>query len=243
MPSYNANAINLRSSPFGEADKILTLFSRDYGKIKAIAKGARRPGSKFGGRLEILAYNHYHLASGRGLDIVSQCETIHSFYGVRKDLKKLAPSVYLLKLVGGTTFERQRNSEIFDLLLDSLKLLEGGIPPEVLVKIFEIKLIDAEGFFPALDRCVRCGKMIKIAPKKVNFSHALKGIICSNCRKLIEEGIEIPYSDAALMINIRETPFSELQGLKMDEKEEERLDLLLSPYISDHIGEDVSLWK
>lgn len=243
MPPYKTEAINLKTSPFGEADKILTLFTREYGKIKAIAKGARRPGSKFGGRLEILAHNQFLLASGRDLDVVSQCETINSFYSIRKNPEKLASSIYLIKLIDGSTVEGQKNSKLFDILLGSLKLLEEGTLPRVLAKIFEIELIDVEGFFPVLDRCVKCGKKIKVAPKKVKFNLTLKGILCSSCSKKILGGIEIPYFDILLMLKIKGTPLPELKDLVIDEKTLERLDLTLSPYISDHIGRDIRLWK
>jgi len=243
MPPYKTEAINLKTSPFGEADKILTLFTREYGKIKAIAKGARRPGSKFGGRLEILAHNQFLLASGRDLDVVTQCETINSFYDIRKNQDKLASSIYLIKLVDGSTVEGQKNSRLFDILLYSLKLLEEGTIPKVLTKIFEIKLIDVEGFFPVLDRCVKCSKGIKVAPKKVKFNLTLKGILCSGCSKKILGGIEIPYFDILLMLKIKGTLFPELKDLVIDEKTLERLDLVLSPYISDHIGRDIRLWK
>ena len=148
MALYNVEAINLKSSNTGEADKIITLFSKGLGKIRAIAKGARRPTSKFGGRLEIFTYNHIQLATARNLDIMSQCETIESFYKLREDKAKLNSGFYLVKLIDIITEDRQRNDEIFGLLLSALYALQSSGDPVVLARAFEVKLSRIEGFLP-----------------------------------------------------------------------------------------------
>jgi DNA repair protein RecO (recombination protein O) len=149
MPLYSAEAINLRSRNFGEADKVITLFAKKYGKIQAIAKGARRPTSKFGGRLEIFTYNQLLLATAKNLDIISQCETIESFFRLRDDNDKLNAGFYIVKLIDIMTEDRQRNDELFSLLLDSLFALQGGAKTDILVRAFEVKLCEVEGFLPS----------------------------------------------------------------------------------------------
>jgi DNA repair protein RecO (recombination protein O) len=148
MSLYNVEAINIKSSNTGEADKIITLFSKGLGKIRAIAKGARRPTSKFGGRLEIFTYNHVQLATARSLDIMSQCETIESFYKLRESKEKLNSGFYMVKLVDIITEDRQRNDEIFGLLLSALYALQSLGDPILLSRAFEVKLSKIEGFLP-----------------------------------------------------------------------------------------------
>ncbi len=155
MPLYNVEAINLRTRNFGEADKIVTLFTREKGKVQAVAKGARRPTSKFGGRLEVFSHNNVMLATARTLDIISQCETIDSFYRIREDGGKLNIGFYMVKLIDIMTEDRQVNVELFELLLSGLKALENGLNRELLPRIFEVKLCETEGFLPSdamLDR-------------------------------------------------------------------------------------------
>ncbi len=149
MPLYSAEAINLRSRNIGEADKIITLFAKKHGKIQAIAKGARRPTSKFGGRLEIFTYNHLLLATAKSLDIISQCETIESFFRLRENKEKLNAGFYIVKLIDIMTEDRQRNDELFGLLLDSLFALQGTGRAELVARSFEAKLCDIEGFLPS----------------------------------------------------------------------------------------------
>jgi DNA repair protein RecO len=149
MALYNVEAVNIRSNNTGEADKIITLFTKGQGKIRAIAKGARRPTSKFGGRLEIFSYNHVQLASARNLDIISQCETVESFYKLREVKEKLNAGFYIVKLIDIITEDRQRNDELFDLLLEALYALQGAVDTNVLLRAFEVKLSKIEGFLPS----------------------------------------------------------------------------------------------
>jgi len=149
MPLYNAEAINIRSRNTGEADKLITLFARGYGKIQAIAKGARRTTSKFGGRLEIFTYNQVLLASARTWDIISQCETIESFRQLRESKEKLNPGAYILKLIDLVTEDRQRNDELFNLLIETLHSLRSSKDPDIIARKFEVKLCDIEGFLPS----------------------------------------------------------------------------------------------
>ncbi len=149
MALYNVEAINIRSNNAGEADKIITLFAKGQGKIRAIAKGARRPTSKFGGRLEIFSYNHLQLAAARNLDIISQCETIESFYKLREDKEKLNAGFYIVKLIDIITEDRQRNDELFELLLEALYALLLPVDTNVLLRAFEVKLSKIEGFLPS----------------------------------------------------------------------------------------------
>ena len=151
MPLYNAEAINIRTRIFGEADKIIILFTKEYGKLQAIARGARRVTSKFGGRLEIFTYNKMLLAQGKNLDIISQCETIESFYTLREEKEKLNAGFYIVKLIDIITGERQRNEELFNLLLENLFALQNVKDPKRLIRSFEVKLCEIEGFFPTKD--------------------------------------------------------------------------------------------
>jgi len=149
MALYNVESINIRSRNTGEADKIITLFSKQYGKIQAIAKGARRPTSKFGGRLELFSYNHIQLATARTLDILSQCETIESFYKLRENKETLNAGFYMVKLIDIITEDRQKNDELFELLLGALYALGSSADANVLCRAFEVKLCDIEGFMPS----------------------------------------------------------------------------------------------
>jgi len=167
MALYNIEAINIRSRSAGEADKIITLFSKGHGKIQAIAKGAKRPTSKFGGRLEVFSYNHLQLATARNLDIISQCETIENFYKLRESREKLNAGFYMVKLIDIITEDRQRNDELFDLLLSALYALQSHMDENLLCRAFEVKLCKVEGFMPSEPMLERKYKKLPLIVSKL----------------------------------------------------------------------------
>jgi len=126
---------------------MVTLFTRDHGKIRAIAKGARRVPSRFGGRVETFTYADYFIAKGRSLDIVSQCQVLESFQRLREDSERLYSGLYMIKLVNSGTADGQRYPELFDLLLAALLGLKNGAKARKAAKAFEKEFVMLEGIY------------------------------------------------------------------------------------------------
>jgi DNA repair protein RecO (recombination protein O) len=190
MPVYTTSAIVLRRINFGETDRIITLFSREHGKLGAIAKGARKGLSRLSAATELLAYGRYQLAEGRTLDVLSQVEIKESFPRIHSDLSKIAHSTYLAELVDKMVEERDPNPNIFDLLLSTLYLMERPNDPEKITHMFELQFMKALGYEPILDKCLRCG-----APQndvaELYFSPSLGGLVCRVCGPLPEDSIPV----------------------------------------------------
>src|SRR4030042_3715565 len=125
MPLYTTNAIVIRSLHYGESDKIVTFFTQDFGKIKGIAKGARRSKKRFQNALDL--FSHIRLMffdrEGMGLVRAENCDILHTFPKIREDLKKIFYGNYYLELVNEMAGERETNGEDFDLLLSFLLTL------------------------------------------------------------------------------------------------------------------------
>ncbi|MBN3033721.1 MAG: DNA repair protein RecO [Candidatus Saganbacteria bacterium] len=147
MPAYKAKAISLKTAPFAEADKLVTLFSREHGKIRVVAKSARRVPSRLGGRIETFTYADLLIARGRSLDIISQCEVLESFQSLRDGPETLRVGLYLLKLVSAGTVEGQQHPELFDLLLKALLTLKQKVDPRKLALRFEKAFLRLEGIY------------------------------------------------------------------------------------------------
>ncbi|OGC35050.1 DNA repair protein RecO [candidate division WOR-1 bacterium RIFOXYB2_FULL_48_7] len=147
MPAYKARAISLKTKPFAEADKMVTIFSREYGKLRVLAKSARRVPSRLGGRVETFSYADYFIAKGRSMDIVSQCEILETFQSLREDGSALQTGLYFLKLIDAGTSEGQHNPELFDLLLKALYTLKFKKDPQLVEKRFEIAFMKLEGIY------------------------------------------------------------------------------------------------
>jgi DNA repair protein RecO (recombination protein O) len=242
MPSIKTRGINLRSIKVGEADKIIRVFTREYGKISFIAKGARKTSSKFGGRLEPFVCNDYFLGEGKSLYVLSQVETVESFRKIREDNDKLTLAAFFVRLTDASTMDHQKNPELYGLLLDSLRLLDKKIDFKVLKLFFQLNLMKVEGFFPHLDTCVKCKKKVTKEPSIVHYNAGLGGIICTPCSTAVVYGKKIDYHVVKLMRSISNSDPETLAGLSADTDDISRISDLITPPISDHIGKDMREW-
>lgn len=143
--TYKTEGIILKRTNFGEADRILTIYTKHYGKIRAIAKGVRKIASRKGGNVEAFNHTSLFLAQGKNLDIVSEAEVINSFKSWRKDLKKVGLAFYFSELVDKLTPEGQANRAVFELLREFLTRI-GQESESELTRSFEEQLLDELGF-------------------------------------------------------------------------------------------------
>jgi DNA repair protein RecO (recombination protein O) len=121
--TYKATGIILKSMPLGEADKLLTILTRELGLVRVVAPGARKQNSKMGGRSGLFVVNELLLAKGRSLDKITQAETLESYPGLSKNLGKLAASQYLAEIVLCHALSEQPQEELYDLLNEHLRRL------------------------------------------------------------------------------------------------------------------------
>lgn len=146
MATYKTEGVILKRSNYGEADRILTIYTKHYGKIKAIAKGVRKITSRKGGNLELFNHCVLFLAKGRNLDIITEAQAINSFSRLGDNLEKAATAFYLVELVDQLTPEEQVNRQVFDLLVETLAKLSKCQTAQ-LTADFEIDLLKLLGFW------------------------------------------------------------------------------------------------
>ena len=190
--NYQTQGVILKQSKLGESDKIITIYTPDFGKLHAVAKGACRPKSKLGGNVEPLTHSLMLLAKGRNLDIVTQAQTINGFLALKNDLWRMACGLYVLELIDAFTIESAENRLLFELLLDSLHQLSEPDTNETVLRYFELHLLNYLGYRPQLRRCVTCDSPLKPV---VNFlSPGKGGLICPACNSeesILHEQIEV----------------------------------------------------
>lgn len=178
MGVYKAEAIVLRSRKLNEADNLITLFSREHGKIHAVAKGVRKPKSRKRGGVQLFTHGKFLLYEGKTLDHITQCESKNSFAKLVGDLELFAHAAYLAEMVDGLLAENEPQEGVYLLLLTCLHLLEHH-NPELLARAFELRLANLLGYRPQLAECVHCGKTMPF--KQIKFSAALGGVLCPAC--------------------------------------------------------------
>jgi DNA repair protein RecO (recombination protein O) len=161
---YLADGIVLRTYKLGEADRILHILDPNRGKVRAVAKGVRKPGSRFGGRLEAFGHVQLQLYEGRSLDTVTQAELIEAHEGVRTDWVASACAAAMAEACDHLAQEGERATSMFLLLKDALGVLAAGpARPAAVLDAFLLRLTTLEGFQPSLDACTTCGVTEDIA--------------------------------------------------------------------------------
>lgn len=152
---YRDDAVVLRTWKLGESDRIVVLFTRGHGKVRAVAKGVRKTKSKFGSRLEPTSHVALQLHEGRELDIVTQADTIDNLAPLRDDLDRLTRATALLEAVDTIAQERQVDARLYTMLVGALRTLAARDHPLV-VPAFFLKLLAHEGYLPRVDACAAC---------------------------------------------------------------------------------------
>ena len=176
---YRTPAVVLKRTDLGEADRIITLFSREVGKVRAVAKGVRRGTSRSAGHLAPFTLIDLMFAVGRELDIVSHADTLEAFREVREDLNLTTHAYYLAEVVDLLTEDRQENRPVFDTLVDGLRNLSSIADARLVLVLCHLRLLDALGYRPELRECVGCRAGIQ--PDRNHFSAIVGGVLCPAC--------------------------------------------------------------
>jgi len=146
--SYTSEGIVLARKNYGEADRILSVYSKDYGRIALMAKGIRRPKSKKRGHIEVFNQVRFQTVIGRGIDLMTEAEVIDDFKEVRKSLKKISLSYYFSEVIGRITHEQESNPELYNLILKYLNDLKTAVELKKLREDFLNELLILMGYWP-----------------------------------------------------------------------------------------------
>lgn len=177
MAQYSTEAILLAVRNWGEADKMVTFFSRELGKITAVAYGCRRPKSPLAGGMQAFSHLELGVMAGTHLDTIKQCETITSFKNLRENLDAMAYAAFLTELVVEVCPERHPEPHIYDLLVCALGMLSKR-NPRLVALAAAYQLVEYTGYQPAYTVCVDCGQNIET---DAFFSFEKGGVICNQC--------------------------------------------------------------
>ncbi len=235
--TYRANAIVLRRINIGETDRIVTLYTREKGKLSAVAKGARKPISRLAGATELFTYGLYFLAVGRDLDIITQAEIKESFPRIRRDLQRIAHATYLTEMVNALVEEREHNYDLFDTLLSAMYLLEGEVDPEIVSRYFELQIMSLMGYRPELYHCLRCDS--SPAGPGIIFSPSLGGMVCDECGPAPEDVVYLSGESADAMRFLLSAQPSQLKDLVLPPAVKEELFRAIRWYVRYRIDREI----
>ncbi len=182
MPAEKTTAIVLRRVDFSESSLVVTLYTRDFGKVQALAKGAKRPKGPFESALDLLTVCRivFLRKSSDALDLLTEAKLLRRFRIPGRDLAALYAGYYVAELLGRLTHDYAPNPELFDLADETLAALSTGQRPGLWLLRFEIVLLRLLGHLPTLDRCADCGRVVP-PHGRVAFGHLDGGVLCRAC--------------------------------------------------------------
>jgi DNA repair protein RecO (recombination protein O) len=234
MAVYKSKGIVLRSIRYGEADRILDLYTQESGLVSAIAKGIRRTRSRFGGRLEPLSCVEFLAYEGKTLDTITQVEVLRSFCSVRENLARLEAASGIVEIVRALSGGDEADRRVFNLLYHALDALKGREEDTRSIEAaFGLKLSILAGYTPRLDACASCdGNVLEAANEdSPYFAPSLGGMLCANCRSAASDSFPLPSETLAALQNLVVRPIKEAA---MEERLEESVRRVVSSHVLAH---------
>lgn len=210
MSFLKTRGIVIKEVGVGEADKIVTLFTGNRGRISAMAKGGKRPKSNLSAGSQLMCYGEYVLYCGKEMYMVNSCEVLEPFYDIRNDMVKLTYAAHFLDIVMEIVQENQPAPKLLQLLLNSLFMLtKPEKSPELTARIFELRALAISGYAPHAQNCMICGR----EPEKFySFSFQKCGFICDREQCAAEDRFAPELSPGAAR-TIQHILFSRMEGL------------------------------
>ncbi len=177
---YQTEAIVIKKTKLGEADSILTFFTPRLGKIQGFARSLRKPKSRLAGHLELLTHSTVSFTRGHNLDTITGAQTINAYLPLKNDLWLTSCGLYVAELINQFTPEHQENYPMFQLTLQTIDRLCQQNNKELVLRFFELHLLESAGYRPQLHECITCHR--PLAPVANYFSPSAGGMLCPDCR-------------------------------------------------------------
>jgi DNA repair protein RecO (recombination protein O) len=232
LRTYATEGIVLRRNEYGEADWLVTLLTPDHGKLRALAKSARRLTSRKAGHIELFARTHLLLARGRTFDLITQAELIEPHRALREDVLRSAMAHYLCDLADWFAPQGSESASLYDLLVEGLGLLCRAADLRLAVRYFELRLLTLEGYRPELFRCVRTGAPVEASAEHIAFSPAEGGVLSADAVGQARDVLWLRRQELALMRLLQSQPFEALAGVSVPPELHEGIERATQSYLS-----------
>lgn len=227
---YRTEAIVLRRINFGEADRIITVITPARGKLRLVAKGVRRPKSRKSGHLELFMRVELMLAKGRDLDVVTQAEASGYFPRLATDLFRYGCASYAVELIDRFAVEEHGTASFYRLLNETLERLCSDIEPALILRYYELKLLEVAGFRPELFKCVGCGQQIQ--PQDQFFSFEDGGVLCPPCGSVQRGGLAIHLPALKVLRHFQRSSYEQITELQLRAATSTEVERILYAYLN-----------
>ncbi|MDM5315855.1 DNA repair protein RecO [Fictibacillus sp. b24] len=229
---YKVEGIVIKTVPYGESNTIITLYTKELGKIGVMARGAKKPKSRFTSITQLFTYGIFVFQKGRGLGTLQQGEALSSFRKIREDLVKTAYAAYLAELLDRHTSEDDLRPDLFGWIKQSLEYINHGIDPEVITFLFEMKMMKIAGIVPELTKCVSCHST------EGDFSFSIRegGFLCERCSYKDPYRMNISKGTAKLLNMFYYLDLARLGNVSLKKETKKELRMLFDAYMDEYSG-------
>lgn len=224
--------IVIRTTDYGEANKIVTLYTRELGKIGVMARGAKRPKSRLAAISQLFTHGHFVFQKTSGLGVLNQGEIIQSFRDLRTDIILTSYAAYIVELLDKLTDQNDKNPYLYEMVFQSLQYIDEGIDYEIITRLFEVKMLRLAGIGLHVDSCCHCDA------REGEFSFSLKegGFLCHRCLYKDERVLKISPGTAKLLRLFYHFELNRLGAISVKPETKEQLKQILEAYYDEYSG-------
>ena len=235
-------AVTLKRSDYSDSSQIITFYTRDYGKIQALAKGLKRPVKGVSGGIDLLTYNNivFIHRERSNLNILTEWALQDNFHLLRENLKKSHSAFYLLELVKEFTEENDKNEPLFDLFINTLYEIANSGDSTISILAFEIQMLALLGYLPEMKHCITCKADLN-SKRFAFFSAREGGLFCPHCGRDAKERVKISGGTMATINYLAGETRKERLAIQQSLQVEIRN--LLRYYISFLLSKELKMWK
>ncbi len=230
---YRAEGIILRRHDLGETDRILTIYTRDYGKVRAVAKGVRKPASRKAGHVELFMRSDLLMSKGRTLDVVNQVEMVEAFLPLREDLVRASYAAHFVELLDAFTEDADESRPLYKLLHDGLRWITTTSDLQRTARLYELRLLDLAGYRPEMFRCVVCETPLEAEDQF--YSPADGGVVCPMCKPERPRARPISLRALKVLRYMQKQPYDVIDQLSLGAPVQAECERLLYDVLTYHL--------
>ncbi|MFO1443424.1 DNA repair protein RecO [Bacillus sp. Bva_UNVM-123] len=224
--------IIIRTTNYGETNKIVTLYTREWGKVGVMARGAKKPNSRLAAVTQLFTYGYFLVQKSTGLGGLQQGEIISSMRSIKEDIFLTAYASYIVDLTDKSTEDRKPNPFLFELIYQTLNLINEGYDAEIIVNIFEMKMLNSLGLYPVLNQCTIC----KNTEGHFSFSIREGGLICHRCLEKDPYHLKITPATVKLLRLFYFLDLSRLGNISVKPETKAELKKVIATYYDEYSG-------
>ncbi|GGE47103.1 DNA repair protein RecO [Pullulanibacillus camelliae] len=229
---HKVEGIVIHTTDYGETNKIVTLYTKELGKVGVMARGAKKPRSKLSAGSQFLTYGLYLFTKGKGLGTLQQADPIDPFRYIKADIEKMAYASYIVDVIHKLSDKDVHFAAIYQWVYHLLKYMDEGLDPQVLTFIYEIKMLPVLGIEAEVDRCVRCGQ----AEEGVAFSVSQGGILCQRCHSSDPNALPLSSTSAKLLRMFKHIQVDRIGKIALKEETKQQIKTVIDAYYEAYSG-------